>query len=78
VRSSSLRVIFPVPAAFTLFLVLSVPYVADRGKDVPAKFDLRDHAVLATMLDYVHDTAHVKCAGLTGEQARRAPLPGST
>jgi hypothetical protein len=45
---------------------------------VPAKFDLRDHAVLATMLDYVHDTAHVKCAGLTGEQARRAPLPGST
>ena len=29
------------------------------------------------MLDYVRDTVHVKCAGLTDEQARRAPLPGS-
>ena len=33
--------------------------------------------MLATMLDYVRDTVHVKCAGLTDEQARRAPLPGS-
>jgi uncharacterized damage-inducible protein DinB len=29
------------------------------------------------MLDYVRDTVHLKCGGLTDEQARRAPLPGS-
>ena len=29
------------------------------------------------MLDYVPDTVQVKCAGLSDEQARRAPLPGS-
>jgi len=29
------------------------------------------------MLAYVRDTVHVKCAGLSDEQARRAPLPGS-
>jgi uncharacterized damage-inducible protein DinB len=29
------------------------------------------------MLDYVRDTVHIKCAGLTDEQACRAPLPGS-
>ena len=29
------------------------------------------------MLDYVRDTVQVKCAGLSDEQARRAPLPGS-
>lgn len=29
------------------------------------------------MLAYVRDTVQVKCAGLSDEQARRAPLPGS-
>jgi hypothetical protein len=29
------------------------------------------------MLAYVRGTVHVKCAGLSDEQARRAPLPGS-
>jgi uncharacterized damage-inducible protein DinB len=49
--------------------------VSSRTDDVPASWDER--TVLATMLDYVRDTVHVKCAGLTDEQARRAPLPGS-
>jgi len=46
-----------------------------RTDDVPPSWDER--TVLTTMLDYVRDTVHVKCAGLTDEQARRAPLPGS-
>ena len=29
------------------------------------------------MLDYARDTVHVKCAGLSEEEAHRAPLPGS-
>ena len=48
---------------------------SSRTDDIPADWDER--TVLATMLDYVRDTVHVKCAGLTDEQARRAPLPGS-
>lgn len=48
---------------------------SSRTDDIPPSWDER--TVLATMLDYVRDTVHVKCAGLTDEQARRAPLPGS-
>ena len=48
---------------------------SSRTGDVPLSWDER--TVLTTMLDYVRDTVHVKCAGLTDEQARRAPLPGS-
>src|SRR5690349_23318664 len=48
---------------------------SSRTDDIPASWDER--SVLTTMLDYVRDTVHVKCAGLTDEQARRAPLPGS-
>lgn len=46
-----------------------------RTDDVPPSWDER--TILTTMLDYVRDTVHVKCVGLTDEQARRAPLPGS-
>jgi uncharacterized protein DUF664 len=48
---------------------------SSRTDDVPASWDER--TVLTTMLAYVRDTVHVKCAGLSDEQARRAPLPGS-
>jgi uncharacterized damage-inducible protein DinB len=48
---------------------------ASRTDDIPARWDER--TVLATMLDYARDTVHVKCAGITDEDARRAPLPGS-
>jgi len=48
---------------------------SSRTDDIPPSWDER--TVLASMLDYVRDTVHVKCAGLTDEQARRAPLPGS-
>jgi hypothetical protein len=48
---------------------------SSRTDDIPVSFDER--TVLTTMLDYVRDTVHLKCAGLTDEQARRAPLPGS-
>ena len=54
----------------------SAPITASsRTDDIPDRWDER--AVLTTMLDYVRDTVHVKCAGLSEEQARRAPLPGS-
>jgi uncharacterized damage-inducible protein DinB len=54
----------------------SAPITASsRTDDIPDRWDER--AVLTTMLDYVRDTVHVKCAGLTDKQARRAPLPGS-
>ena len=46
-----------------------------RTDDVPAAFDER--TVLTTMLDYARDTVRVKCAGLSEEDAHRAPLPGS-
>jgi uncharacterized damage-inducible protein DinB len=48
---------------------------SSRTDDIPPSWDER--TVLASMLDYVRDTVHLKCAGLTDEQARRAPLPGS-
>lgn len=48
---------------------------SSRTDDIPAAWDER--TVLTTMLDYVRDTVHVKCAGLTDELARAAPLPGS-
>ena len=48
---------------------------SSRTDDIPVSWDER--TVLTTLLDYVRDTVHVKCAGLTDEQARRAPLPGS-
>ena len=48
---------------------------SSRTDDIPDRWDER--AVLTTMLDYVRDTVHVKCAGVSEEQARRAPLPGS-
>jgi len=48
---------------------------SSRTDDLPPSWDER--TVLASMLDYVRDTVHLKCAGLTDEQARRAPLPGS-
>jgi len=46
-----------------------------RTDDVPSAWDER--TTLTTMLDYVRDTVHAKCAGLSDEGARRAPLPGS-
>jgi uncharacterized damage-inducible protein DinB len=48
---------------------------SSRTDDIPVSWDER--TILTTMLDYARDTVHVKCAGLTDEQARRAPLPGS-
>jgi uncharacterized damage-inducible protein DinB len=48
---------------------------ASRTDDIPARWDER--TILTTMLDYARDTVHVKCAGLTGDDARHAPLPGS-
>lgn len=48
---------------------------SSRTDDLPQSWDER--TVLTTMLDYTRDTVHVKCAGLTDEQARRARLPGS-
>jgi uncharacterized damage-inducible protein DinB len=48
---------------------------SSRTDDIPERWDER--TVLVTMLDYVRDTVHVKCAGLSDAQARRAPLPGS-
>jgi uncharacterized damage-inducible protein DinB len=56
--------------------VTAAPVTASsRTDDIPVSWDER--AVLTTMLAYVRDTVHVKCAGLSDEQARRAPLPGS-
>jgi uncharacterized damage-inducible protein DinB len=43
--------------------------------DVPATDD--DRTQLTTMLDYVRATVHAKCEGLSEQDARRAPLPGS-
>lgn len=48
---------------------------ASRTDDIPASFDER--TILTTMLDYARDTVHAKCAGITEQDARRAPLPGS-
>jgi uncharacterized damage-inducible protein DinB len=46
-----------------------------RADDVPPSFDER--TTLITMLEYVRDTVHAKCAGLGDADARRAPLPTS-
>ncbi|MFB6816719.1 DinB family protein [Streptomyces sp. NPDC056347] len=43
--------------------------------DTPPARDERTQ--LATFLDYVRDTARVKCEGVSPDDARRAPLPGS-
>jgi uncharacterized damage-inducible protein DinB len=43
--------------------------------DVPATWDER--AMLSTFLDYARATVRAKCEGLTDEDARKAPLPGS-
>lgn len=48
------------------------PISPARTDDVPATFDER--TILTTMLDYVRDTVHAKCAGISEENARRAPL----
>lgn len=43
--------------------------------DTPSTFDER--TTLVTFLDYVRATVHTKCEGLSDEDARKAPLPGS-
>jgi uncharacterized damage-inducible protein DinB len=48
---------------------------AAQRTDVPAAWD--DRTQLTTMLDYARATVHAKCAGLSEEHARRAPLPSS-
>jgi uncharacterized damage-inducible protein DinB len=48
---------------------------AGRTDDVPPSWDER--TILTTFLDYARDTVHAKCAGLSDEDARLAPLPGS-
>jgi hypothetical protein len=45
---------------------------SSRTDDVPVGWDER--TVLTTMLAYVRDTVHVKCAGLSDEQASHAAL----
>lgn len=52
---------------------------SSRTDDIPAGAvaEWDERTVLTTMLDYVRDTVHLKCAGLSDEQARRAPLPDS-
>jgi uncharacterized damage-inducible protein DinB len=48
---------------------------AGRQDDVPDSWD--DRTILTTVLDYARDTVHAKCAGLSEQDARLAPLPGS-
>ena len=43
--------------------------------DFPATLDER--TTLLTMLDYTRKTALAKCEGISDEDARKAPLPGS-
>lgn len=43
--------------------------------DTPVSWDER--TMLTTFLDYARATVHAKCAGLSEEDARSAPLPGS-
>lgn len=43
--------------------------------DIPPTGDER--ASLVALLDYVRDTARMKCEGVSAEDARAAPLPGS-
>jgi uncharacterized damage-inducible protein DinB len=51
------------------------PQPVERTDDIPVTWDER--TILTTMLDYVRDTVHAKCAGISEENARRAPLPTS-
>ncbi|MEV0962280.1 MULTISPECIES: DinB family protein [unclassified Streptomyces] len=46
-----------------------------RTSDLPPAWDERTQ--LTTFLDYARDTARVKCAGVSAEDARKALLPGS-
>jgi hypothetical protein len=46
---------------------------AGRADDVPSSWDER--TTLTTFLAYARGTVHVKCAGLSDADARRAPLP---
>lgn len=47
----------------------------NRRTDTPPTWDER--AQLATFLDYARATARAKCEGVSAEDARKAPLPGS-
>jgi uncharacterized damage-inducible protein DinB len=51
------------------------PAAARRADDIPSSWD--ESTVLTTLLNYVRDTVHAKCAGLPDGPARRALLPGS-
>ncbi|MGW4445242.1 DinB family protein [Streptomyces sp. NPDC004682] len=46
-----------------------------RRTDTPPTWEER--AQLTTFLDYARDTARAKCEGVSEEDARKAPLPGS-
>ncbi|MFB6621577.1 DinB family protein [Streptomyces sp. NPDC056374] len=46
-----------------------------RLSDAPPAWDERTQ--LTTFLDYARDTARAKCEGVSAENARTAPLPGS-
>lgn len=46
-----------------------------RIHDTPSAWDERTQ--LTTFLDYARDTVRAKCEGVSAENARRAPLPGS-
>lgn len=46
-----------------------------RRTDTPPTWDERTQ--LTTYLDYARDTARAKCAGVSAENARKAPLPTS-
>ncbi|MET7759437.1 DinB family protein [Streptomyces sp. NPDC005389] len=46
-----------------------------RLSDTPSAWDERTQ--LTTFLDYARDTARAKCEGVSAENARSAPLPGS-
>ncbi|MCZ0207328.1 DinB family protein [Streptomyces achromogenes] len=46
-----------------------------RIDDTPPAWDERTQ--LTTFLDYARDTARAKCAGVSAENARTAPLPSS-
>ncbi|WP_316772855.1 DinB family protein [Streptomyces sasae] len=49
--------------------------MTETRTDTPPAWDERTQ--LTTFLDYVRDTACAKCEGVSAEDARRAPLPGS-
>ncbi|MFJ9709923.1 DinB family protein [Streptomyces sp. NPDC101234] len=49
--------------------------MTETRTDTPPARDERTQ--LTTFLDYARDTARAKCEGVSAEDARRAPLPGS-